>query len=118
MTPKKGFLLLEVIVSLVILTGGLLFVTQAYFAALKTAQRTRENFQLGLWLEEGMFGFEEKGQVKEGLWQGELEGRKDVLWKMKAVATQASDLHTVNLSVFDRHTPQQERSLWTFLNKS
>ena len=62
MNNKKGFLLLEVMVSIVIITSGLLFVTRVYSTARDVIKRSFVLFKSSLLLEDKMFEFEEKGE--------------------------------------------------------
>jgi len=115
MKDNKGFLLLEVIVSIVIITGALLFVTRSYSVSKQAIERSRDLFKSGLLLEAEMFAFEEKGEVDEGSKKGEFSDNKDYLWKINTVPT--ANLNTITLSVFRRNNPQETYSLHTYLNK-
>ena len=115
MKDNKGFLLLEVIVSIVIITSALLFVTRSYSVSKQAIERSRDLFKSGLLLEEEMFAFEEKGEIGEGSKEGEFSNNKDYFWKINAAPT--ANLNTVTLSVFRRNNPQEVYSLYTYLNK-
>ena len=115
MKNNKGFLLLEVIVSIVIITSALLFVTRSYSVSKQAIERSRGLFKTGLLLEEEMFAFEEKGEISEGYKEGEFSENKDYLWKI--TATPAANLNTVNLSISRRNNSQEAYSLYTYLNK-
>ncbi len=115
MKNNEGFLLLEVIVSIVVITSALLFVTRSYSVSKQAIERSRDLFKSGLLLEEEMFAFEEKGEIGEGSKEGEFSDNKDYLWKINAVP--AANLNTVALSVYRRNNPQEVYSLYTYLNK-
>jgi Tfp pilus assembly protein PilE len=115
MNDNKGFLLLEVMISIVIITSALLFVTRSYSVSKQAIERSRDLFKSGLLLEEEMFAFEETGEISEGSGEGEFNDNKDYLWKINAVP--AANLNTVTVSVFRRNNPQEIYSLYTCLNK-
>jgi len=112
---KKGFLLLEVIVSIVIITSGLLFVTRAYSTARYALQRSSVLFESGLLLESGMFEFEEKGCIKSDLKDGkDFPGDSSYSWSVKSdelpkdpVLGEKLDIDTVTFEV-SRHKDKQE----------
>src|SRR3989338_8470736 len=82
---NKGFLLLEVMVSIVIVAAGLLYVTRVYSTANEIVKRSQALFEYGLLMEDRMFEYEEKGGIKEETIQGnfsELKDRKDIFWKI------------------------------------
>lgn len=115
MKDNKGFLLLEVIISIVIITSALLFVTRSYSVSKQAIERSRDLFKSGLLLEEEIFAFEEKGEIGEGSREGEFNDNKNYIWKITAAP--AANLNTVILSVFRRNNPQEAYSLCTYLNK-
>ncbi len=130
MSNKKGFLLLEVIVSIVIITSGLLFVMRVYSTARYAIQRSLVLFESGLLLESGMFEFEEKGKVESDLKEGkQFPQYSPYSWSVKTeeapkdpVLGQKLDLNIVTLEV-SRHRDREERKsyvsryfLTTYLN--
>jgi len=130
LSNKKGFLLLEVIVSIVIITSGLLFVMRAYSTARYAIQRSSVLFESGLLLESKMFEFEEKGQIERDLKDGKQFSRESgYSWLIKTeeapkdlVLEQKLDLNIVTLEV-SRHRDREERKsyvskyfLTTYLN--
>ena len=122
--------MLEVIVSIVIITSGLLFVMRVYSTARYAIQRSLVLFESGLLLESGMFEFEEKGEIKRDLKDGKQFSRKSgYSWLIKAeeapkdpVLGQKLDLDIVTFEV-SRHRDREERKpyvskyfLTTYLN--
>ena len=130
MSDKKGFLLLEVIVSIVIITSGLLFVMRVYSTARYAIQRSLILFESGLLLESGMFEFEEKGKIESDLKDGkQFPQESPYSWSVKTEEApkdpalgQKLDLDIVTFEV-SRHKDRQERKsyvskyfLTTYLN--
>jgi hypothetical protein len=112
---KKGILLLEVMVSIVVITAGLLFVMRVYSTAREALERSRSFFRDSLLLEEKMFDFEEKGIIEEGTDSGSFQDAKKYSWQVnaQALAFQAlelGDICSVKLTV-------DKQSLWTYLAK-
>ena len=57
---------MEVMVAIVVITGGLLFVMRVYSTAKSALDRSRSLFKYSLLLEEKIFDFEERGVIEEG----------------------------------------------------
>jgi Tfp pilus assembly protein PilV len=127
MKSRRGFLLLEVMVSLVVITGGLLFVMRVYSTAKDALSRSRDFFKYSLLLEEKMYDFEERGVIEEDKDQGHFPSSEHYLWEVEAVSMapgnqSLSGLCEVKLGVFyDKnfsggHPPEKYR-LFTYLDK-
>lgn len=107
MKNKKAFLFLEVMVTIVIITCGLVFVTQAFSTAKNSAQRSIVLFESDLLLESRMFEFEEKGSIERDFKDGKtFPDDKDYSWSIStaivprdAVFDKKSDLNIVTLEV-------------------
>jgi type II secretory pathway component PulJ len=127
---KRGFLLLEVIVSIVIITSGLLFVMRVYSTARYAIQRSSVLFESGLLLESGMFEFEEKIKIGSDFKEEKQFSRESgYSWRINTeeapkdpVLGQKLDLNIVTFEV-SRHKDRQERKsyiskyfLTTYLN--
>ena len=127
MSSKKGFLLLEVMVSIVVITGGLLFVMRVYSTAKNALNISRALFKHSLLLEEKIFDFEEKGMIAEDTDRGSFRGTKDYSWEVEATALapqgqSLSDLCVLRLGVFyNKSSPEADSPnkyyLFTYLNK-
>lgn len=130
MSERRGFLLLEVIVSIVIITSGLLFVMRVYSTVRYAIQRSLVLYESGLLLESGMFEFEEKGKIERDLKDGKQFSKDSPYsWSIKTEeATEDPalgrklDLNIVTLEV-SRHRDREERKsyvskyfLTTYLN--
>jgi hypothetical protein len=125
---RDGFLLLEIMVSIVVITAGLLFVMRVYSTAKTALDRSRTLFKYSLLLEEKMFDLEERGVVEEGKEEGHFpDDLKDYFWRVDAepLAPQNQDwgdLCSVKMDAFHKKNPSQTRlpekySLWTYLDK-
>ena len=127
MKNSKGFLLLEVIISIVVITGGLLFVMRIYSTAKEALNRSRAFFKYSLLLEERIYDFEERGVIEEGKEDGRFPDLNDYLWAVEAaslasIAQELNDLCAVRLDVSRRKGPSEagppeKYSLYTYLNK-
>jgi len=124
---KIGFLLLEVMVAIVVITSGLLFVMRVYSTAKEALNRSRAFFKYSLLLEEKIFDFEERGLIEEGKDQDHFPGSNDYFWEVQADSLafqglELSDLCAVKLDVFRKKEnaqagPPEKYSLFTYLNK-
>ena len=127
MSSKKGFLLLEVMVSIVVITGGLLFVMRVYSTAKNALNTSRTLFKSSLLLEEKIFDFEEKGMIAEDTDRGSFRDPKDYSWEVEAAALapqgqDLSELCALKLGVFYNNSsssagPPNKYYLFTYLNK-
>ena len=121
MNNKRGFLLLEVIVAIAILTGGLVFVTRVYSTAKYAIQRSFVIFRSGLLLESRMFEFEEKGKIRDYLKEGKVfSDDRDYSWRLSAapvardpVLQESLGLDSVILEVSRNRDKEEKRSYIT-----
>jgi type II secretory pathway pseudopilin PulG len=117
----KGFLLLEVVVSIAIITGALVFVVRAYTTAKYALQRSSVMFTSSLLLENQMFEFEEKGSIESDYKDGrDFPDDKDYSWSVSAVKTdtdpvlnQKLGLNLVTLEVSRNRDRKEARSYIT-----
>ena len=121
MRSKRGFLLLEVMASIIIITGGLLFVMRVYSTVRTVLNRSHALFRNSLLLEEKAFDFEEKGVVEDGKDTGRLNSSSDYSWQVNAYPLSPdnpdlSDLDVFELGVFnDKISPPDKYFLVTYL---
>ena len=123
--------MLEVIVSIAIITGGLIFVTRAYSTAKYAIQRSFVLFRSGLLLESSMFEFEEKGEVESDFKYGkEFPEDRDYTWLISTTEVpvdpalgQKLDLNLVTLQVSRSKDVEEKKGyvtnyyLTTYLDK-
>lgn len=97
MKGRRGFLLLEVMASIIVITGGLLFVMRVYSTAKGAIDRSRDLFRYSILMEEKIFDFEERGAIEEGADHGNFPGFKDYSWEVEAtpLAPQGQSLSDV-----------------------
>jgi Tfp pilus assembly protein PilE len=96
---RKGFLLLEVIVSIVVLASGLVFISRVYSASKGMVLRSRELFEAALLMEEAAFGPEEKGEAEEGASEGAFVDKPGYKWSMMTEPVDNSELGVVTVNV-------------------
>ena len=107
MSNKKGFLLLEIIVSIAIITGSLVFVTRVYSTVKYAIQRSSVMLKSSLLLESKMFEFEERGLIESDFKEHkEFTDDMDYSWGISTVPLpkdpvlgQNLDLNIVTLEV-------------------
>ena len=140
MKARKGFLLFEIMISVVIIASGLLFIMNSYSSAKNSIKRSTELFEASLLLENKMWEFEEKGEIEIGAESGDFPENEEYSWSMEAglaaeaaaveVApgeegeapgeekgiTDEADYNLVTLEVFAKKKPETIRySLVTYL---
>ncbi|MDD5135754.1 MAG: hypothetical protein PHX20_01680 [Candidatus Omnitrophica bacterium] len=102
---KKGILLLEVMVAIVVITGGLLFVMRVYSTAKEALYRSRDLFKYSLLLEEKMYDFEERCKIEDGREHDHFPDLREYQWETVAepLAPEGQvlcDLCSLKLDVF------------------
>ena len=116
MKRLKGFLLVEVILTVALVAGGLLFVTASFSVSKKILYRSRELFQTGLLLQEKMFELQEKEEIalmsRHGAWQDPPAD-----WNVQVSPVAQTDLVRVDLEVSAPGKPGTGRDLETYLWK-
>ena len=108
MTDKRGFLLFEVIVSIVIITSGLLLVMRGYSSSKQNMQKSTVLLGTTVLLESGMWQPEEAGEVVEGMYTGEFDDRR-FSWELEAGPVDMgeeysgdTEINAVTLEVVDK----------------
>ena len=123
MRNSRGFLLLEVMVSIVVITGGLLFVMRVYATAKNGLDISRDLFRYSLLLEEKIFEYEERGVIEEGKNRDHFPDREYYMWEVEAsplepAGQELSNLCEVRLGAFQaKSSPAQKYYLNTYLEK-
>jgi len=126
----RGFLLLEVMVSIAVIAGGLVFITRAYSTAKYVAQRSSVLFNSCLLMESRMFEYEEKQKIKDDFKGGnDFSENRDYSWLIESVPVprdpvfgQKFNLNLVTLEISRNKDIREKRayvtrySLATYLN--
>jgi len=113
---KKGFLLFEVMISILIITTALLFIVRSYSVSKNSIQRSTVALETSLLLEEKMWEFEEKGEIEECSKTGDFRGKEGYSWRLNARHLENSDLNLIDLEVFHKKDPVNTKySIRTYL---
>ena len=116
MRGEKGFLLLEVILSVVVVTASLIFLARSYDSSKTLVLRSDEITDAGLLFEDRMFLFEEKGLIPSKDDSGSFaEGKYGWVLRSAPLGTEAPGLNAVLLEVFPKKAPERIYGLSTFL---
>ncbi|MBL7071964.1 MAG: type II secretion system protein [Candidatus Omnitrophica bacterium] len=81
---KNGFMLLEVLLSVFIVTVGVVFVIGSFMTSVRAFRSTRAYLEALYLLEEKMWEYEEAGAVEEGSESGRFDDRRYAEWELKA----------------------------------
>jgi hypothetical protein len=124
---KKGFLLFEVMMSIVIITTGILFIMRSYSSSKMSIERSTEIFRTSLLLESQMWEYEEEGKIREERDRGDFEEPEGYSWEIEAEPLEEEEgegfsitfkpkLNVVRLSVFEeKDRKNTEYYVWTYL---
>jgi hypothetical protein len=111
---------MEVMVSIVVITGGILFVMRVYSTAREAINRSGILFENSLLLEDKMYEYEERGVIEEDTDSGHFAGQDNSLWEIEATSLEGEDSNLkdickVRLSTFK--AKGQKYPLFTYLEK-
>ena len=112
MKGQKGFLLLEVIVSIVVLVSGLVFVSLSFSASKKLIQKSDTLFTSALALREKLYDAEQPGA---GSASGAFDDHPGLEWRMSVRSDADSNLRRIDVSVFPDDKPTASESATTLL---
>jgi len=96
---KSGFMLLEVILSVFIVTVGVVFVIGSFITSIKALRSTRSYLEALHLLEERMWEFEETGAIEEGNDSGRFEDHEYAEWEVEAEELEDLPLNEMTLEV-------------------
>ena len=120
----QGFILLEVVVSVAILAGGLIFVLRSFTGSLKAMTTSQNYMRACLLLEDKMWELEQAARSEGGIVPGEydgtlLSGNKSFEWHLQVDKLEDINLGEVNLRVsWQEGRGMQDASLITYLRTS
>lgn len=115
--PKnKGFLLLEIMMSVAILSIGLLLVLNSFMRPIRAQELSNDYFKAGLLLEQKMFELY-NSDILKGTVNGiftDFESRFS--WDMNAIESEENPFMEVNLEVlWSRQNKEQDLSISTYI---
>ena len=115
---KKGFLLFEVIISIVIVTAGLLFIMHSFSSAKNSIRRSSDVFKTSLLAEDKLWEYVAVGEIAEGTYEGDFKDDEEYSWKIetepldeKESITRYTGLEIVTLEVFQKKNPEKTKYL-------
>lgn len=120
MKNKKGFLLLEVLMAIVVISGGLIFVGRAFTSASAALELSSRLFMRGLMIEEAIFPYEEKGSVEEYFSaRGDFEDYDGYSWDLQSspLPDAGEDVELVRLKVLHKKDKEDAELVETYLIK-
>ncbi len=113
---KRGFLLFEVMVSIVVITVCLLFVARSYSSSTNAIRKSRELIRAALLLENKMWELEQIGEIEESRVEGNFEEDENYSWIMSAQRMEDTDLNLVRLEILETEAPERGKySISTYL---
>jgi len=119
---NRGFLLFEVVVSIVIITAGILFIMRSYSSSKDSIARSGEILRTSLLLEDKMWEYEAMEEVGSDKDSGDFEDAEGYAWEMEAEPPEVEGFdmdpkyNVIRLSVFkEREKEKTEYTIWTYL---
>ena len=113
-----GFLLLEVVMSVLIVTIGVVFVIGSFVTSIKTYKVSKVYSELQYLAEEKMWEYEEKGEIEDGSDSGDFDRLKGATWDIEAEELEDFPLNetTLEIVIKDDFT-ERTYKLATYLRK-
>lgn len=96
---REGFLLFEVIVSMIVIMTGFIFIMRGYTVSKTAIERSNGLFVMSLLMEEKIWEIEEKGRIEQGIKQGVFQKDSDFSWTISAEPVENSDFNLLRLDV-------------------
>lgn len=117
LNKRSGFLLLEVLVSITVISMGLVYIVRSFSSstrAIETATRFLKSVSLA---EEKMWELEAKGAVKKGRDEGRFKEDENFRWRIEAEGLRDVPINVLKLKVEWKGVAQktQRVSLETYL---
>jgi type II secretion system protein I len=119
MAGRKGFMLLELIVSLAILSAGLLSVARSFIPSLRAGNSSRQYTLACTLAEEKLSELEQSADLSEGEMQGGFEETySEFSWKSEVKASSNENLNHVMVTIlWEEKGREKEVKLATLLLK-
>jgi type II secretory pathway pseudopilin PulG len=99
---KRGFLLFEVMISIVIITIALIFIARSYSSSKNSIRKSGEVIKALLYLENKMWEFEDTGEVEASTAEGSFEEDDKYTWKMTAEAMEDTELNLMRMEILKK----------------
>ena len=96
---KQGFLLLEVMVSVVVITVGLVYIIRSFSVSTRAISTSRNYMQAVHLMEAKLWDLEENRRVETGEDEGYFADNRKFRWAIKAETEEESPLNKINLVV-------------------
>lgn len=94
----RGFMLLEVVLSMAIIASSLVFIIRSYVVSLRATETSRRMQKACLMLEEKLFELDAKGSIEEGASTGEFEGG---VYSWQLIAAPIDDKKKINAATLE-----------------
>ncbi len=113
---NRGFLLLEIMVSISILSLGILLILNSFVGPIRAVETSMDYFKAGLLLEDKMLEFY-NSPVEEGLLKGSFNDFENRFsWYLEAVKVKDSFHKEINFKVFwQRRNKEEDLSISTYI---
>ncbi len=108
MRKSKGFLLLEIMISVSILSFGVLLILNSFVRPIRATELSMDYFKAGLLVEEKMSELYNSG-VKNGVMKGEFSGfNSRFFWALDVSYLEGGFCQEINLKVYWRNKDKEE----------
>jgi len=105
----KGFLLLEVLVCVVVITVGLVYIIRSFSISTRAIATSRDYMKAASLLEEKLWEFDYIGRIEKGEYEDYFADDEDFKWELEAKLDEELPINETSMKVFwkDRNKRQQ-----------
>ena len=105
-------------ISIVIVTAGLLFIMHSFSSAKNSIRRSNDAFKISLLAEDKLWEYVAPGEIVEGTYEGDFEEDEEYSWKIETERLDEAEfsasytgLNIVTLEVFQKKNPKKTKYL-------
>jgi len=103
---RKGFLLFEIVISIVVISTCLIYVARAYSSSQLAIKKSRELVRATTLVEKKLWELENAGEIEEGETEEDFQD-KDFAVKTESARLEDSDLNIVDLKILKKDKPEE-----------
>jgi type II secretory pathway pseudopilin PulG len=113
-----GFMLLEVILSVLVVSVGVVFVINSFITSIKAFKVSKVYVEALYLIEQKLWDYEEKGKIEDGRDSGKFDDYKNAEWEIEAREIEGLPLNETTAEVTMKTDTEKRRfKVTTYFNK-
>lgn len=115
---SRGFMLLEVILSVLIVSVGVVFVISSFITSLKAVKLSKIYVDAVYLIEQKLWEYEESGEIEDGRAEGRFDNYKGAEWEINAKELEDLPLEETSAEIVMKKDDQKRTlTIVTYFNK-